>query len=110
MADVRFIKACGNSRRRDSRSRTLMKHAQGTYVSGLPAKSVRLGVQPGRSTESLAGAPTVDYSHARAIAPNVYNTQRPASRPLPVDDQAQGGASSSIRKTGGSALGATNVV
>jgi hypothetical protein len=35
--------------------------------------------------------------------------QRPASRPLPVDDQAQGGASSSIRKTGGSAFGATNV-
>jgi len=41
MADVRFIKARGNSRRRDSRISApgpLLKHAQGTYVSGLLAK------------------------------------------------------------------------
>jgi len=65
MADVRFIKARGNSRRRDSRSRTPYEARPGDLCLGLAREVGALGVQPGRSTESLAGARTVDYSHAR---------------------------------------------
>ena len=51
----------------------LMKQAQRTQVSPGPQLPLRglayevgaLGAQPGRSTESLDGARTVDYSHAR---------------------------------------------
>jgi hypothetical protein len=50
-----------------------MKHAQRTQVPRRPQVSIRglacevgaLGVQPGRSTESLDGARTVGFSHAR---------------------------------------------
>jgi hypothetical protein len=48
-----------------------MTHAQGTWVPpagivrGLAYQVGALGVQPGRSTGSLAGARTADYSHAR---------------------------------------------
>ena len=56
-------------------ARALMEQAQRTQVSPGPQVPLRglayevgaLGAQPGRSTESLDGARTVDYSHAEAL-------------------------------------------
>jgi len=43
MADVRFIKACGNSRRRDSRSRTPYEARPGDLCLGLAREVGALG-------------------------------------------------------------------